>query len=304
MASQLSFPTEIDNTIRSTFRDCQRKVRMRFLQMRSPAKPNVHLHAGGAFAAGLDRTRMAYFAEGATAEDAVAQGWAELIAVYGDFEVTDDRVNKTAHRMGQALVSYFDEYPLGIDPLEPYRPHGGKPAVEFNFALPLPINHPETGAPILYCGRFDMLGVMNGQVFVVDEKTTSALGPSWVKRYELSAQFTGYCWAVRELGYPSAGAIVRGIGILKNEIKHVSVPLLRPQFLIDEWYDALLADINAMIECWRTDTWRPDFNSACGGYGGCPYSGVCSSPPNVRDSLLQIDFVENRWSPLKGEGDE
>lgn len=299
-----AFPTEIDNTMRSAFVSCPRKFLFRHLMHKAPPWPSVHLHAGGAFAAGLERVRKGFYLKKESPEDALAEGWVRLMQEYGDFE-TVKPTNKTAHGMGEALISYFDEYPLEREILLPYTPPGGEPAIEFKFGIPLPIAHPETGDPIIYCGRFDMLGVQNGHLFVVDEKTTGSLGEYWARRYELSAQFTGYCWAARELGYGApVGAIIRGIGILKTQINHVSLPLMRPPFMVDEWYDQLLTDIQRMIDAYQKMKFDANLSDACGSYSGCDFLPVCSVPADSRPGLLQINYVEREWSPLKGDGDE
>lgn len=296
--------------MRSTFRACERKFWLRFFESWDLPRPSVHLHAGQAFAKGLEVTRKAWFlGETRDPDEAIARGWQALIEEYGDF--VDEAVpNKSAHRMGEALISYFDQYPLETDLIQPAMFHG-RPAVEFRFALPLPILNPSTGDPILYTGRFDMLGLANGQLFVVDEKTTGSLGQYWSRRYELSAQFTGYCWAAKEYGYPVVGAMIRGIGILSKEIKHAEMPLWRHDFLIAEWYEALLADVKRMIEAWKAmeeqspwSVWQPDFADACGAFGGCQFLPVCEIAPQSREKLLDINFAKRVWDPLGGAAED
>lgn len=297
------FPHVIDNTMRSEYKSCQRSWAWRFLNHRVGALPSVHLHAGGAFAAGLHVARRSFYDEGASPDAAVAAGWRTLIEEYGDFEPTGTRVNKTSHRMGEALVDYFREYPLGQDDLVPVKTATGS-AVEFSFTIPLPIAHPQTGDSILYAGRFDMLGqTPAGQVFVVDEKTTGSLGEYWLTRYALSAQFTGYCWAARQFGYPVTGAIIRGIGILKEKFNHVAIPLMRPEWMVEEWYNQLLRDIGGMIKCWQEWHFEPNFADSCGAYGGCDYLQVCQVPEFHRDAMLAVNYAEREWVPVQGESD-
>lgn len=273
--------------------------------------PSIHLHAGAAFARGLEVARLAWYTgAAATPDDAIAAGWGALAEAYGSF---DDNfpTNKTCARMGEALVSYFDEYPLDTDVLKP-AVFNNRPAVEFRFAVPLPIENPSTGDPILYTGRFDMLGEKDAQLFVVDEKTTGSLGEYWSARYELSSQFTGYCWAAKEYGYPVVGAIIRGIGLLKYDIKHAQIPLYRPDWMIEEWYRTLLHDIRRMIlayekwrqtDGWDPEVWEPNLADECGSFGGCEYRSVCGIAPEVRDKLLEINFVKRPWDPL-GDSDD
>jgi hypothetical protein len=303
------FPEQIDNTMRTAFASCERKFWIAFVRSFTSPMISIDLHAGAAFAHGLEIARRAFFIEGKSADEAVTMGWLELHAYYGDFD-SSRKPNKSAHRMGCALIMYFEEYPLETDFLRPAM-KGGKPAIEYNFAIPLPIKHPETGLPIIYCGRFDMIGDTGSHLVVVDEKTTGSLGEYWATKYQLSSQFTGYVWAAQEHGYPVTSALIRGIGILKSEIRHGVLPLPKLDFMIGEWYSTLLEDINRMIASWlRTNfdmehqwnAWRPNLGDACGAYGGCQYMDVCRTMPALRDKLLEINYVVRVWDPLRLKG--
>jgi len=198
-----------------------------------------------------------------------------------------------------ALDEYFRNYGFATDHIQPHF-HDGKPAVEFSFAIPIPNTaHPTTGEPILYTGRFDMLGVYNNALFVVDEKTTKQLGQSWIKSWTMASQFTGYCWAAKEYGYPVAGAIIRGISILKTKYGHAESLQYRPQWFIDRWLVQLAKDVKRMIAAWEADDWDFDLNTGCNTYGGCPLTDVCNSQRPVR--VLEQDFVKRIWDPLAHE---
>lgn len=309
-----SFPQQIDNTIRSAWKACRRKALLQnFIGWQPRGPESVHLHAGGAFARGLEVTRKAFYGDGLDADDAIGLGWAALQAAYQvDYDSASlGRSAKTPDRMGAALVDYFDTYPLATDWIKPAFRQDGAPAVEFTFAIPLPLVSPETGEPILYTGRFDMLGQSGDKFFVVDEKTSGSLGEYWARRYELSAQFTGYCWAARTFGFPVVGALIRGIGILKTELKHAEMPLYRPDWMIAEWYHELVQEVGEMIDAWRAldddmaNQWHPlifnpDYNEACGAYGGCKYQPVCKTAPIGREKLLEANYEKRLWVPLHG----
>lgn len=303
------FPDMIDNTMRSAFNSCERKFWLSFI--RNWAQPHIshHLLAGQAFALAMETTRKAYYAEGVDPEEAIFRGFVALVESYAEW---DDEYwkNKSCFNMCRAFVDYWREYPMDRDEVMPAVFADGKPAIEFNFGIPLPINHPETGMPIIYCGRFDMLGVRTGHNYVVDEKTTGSLGESWSKRYQLSSQFTGYAWGASEHGFPVTGALIRGIGILVKEIKHIQLPLPRPDHMIREWYEAMLGDVRRMIRSWaQTDEamlnqwlpeiWRPDLADACGEWGGCQFASVCEIDPGRREQMLEINFMQRVWDPMR-----
>jgi hypothetical protein len=301
------FPAAIDNTMRAAFRACPRKMMLAYLHGYTNPSPRIHLIAGGAFARGMEVTRKAYYDQGLSEDESIALGYVALHEEFVKEGYTEDDEflykNKAPNRMGGALINYFQEYPLDRDEIRPAKMANGKHAIEFNFGIPLPIAHPETGLPIIYCGRFDMLGQKDNMLFVVDEKTTGSLGEYWFKRYELSAQFTGYCWAARQHDFPVVGALIRGIGILKGQIKHATVPLMRPDWMIDEWYAQLINDIRDMIEYWKADNWPADYADSCGSYGGCQFTPVCGISPQGRDSMLGIQYVIRSWEPLRGDID-
>ncbi|MFM6926953.1 MAG: PD-(D/E)XK nuclease family protein [Bdellovibrio sp.] len=295
-----SFPEVIDNSIRSNFVACEAKFHYGFVRNISPAGTNVHLHAGGAFAHGIEATRRAFYIDGASADDAIAKGISELLLFYGDYECPPESA-KSAERMAGALEFYFERYKLDTDYLRP-AVLGGETGIEFSFSIPLPIAHPQTGNPILYSGRFDMLAEdqRSGSLFVVDEKTATQLGASWAKQWELDSQFTGYCWGAREYGKPVAGAIIRGVSILKTKYDSIECPVVRSNHLIDRWYRQLLKDVQRMIEIWRTNdpSYQLDKGS-CGSYGGCSFQLLCGTPDAER--WIPVQFEPRVWHPMLRE---
>lgn len=303
---QPHFPHVIDNTIRESFRNCARKFYWGHIRQLGPRNPSVHLHAGGAFASGLEHARRAFYGEGKSAREAEAIGAREIIRFYGDFDAPEFGSGslKTVDRMVGALVSYFDAYPLETDYLKPMPMANGLPAVEFTFSIPLPIAHPITGDPLLYGGRFDMLAVKDNTLWVVDEKTTSQLGASWMGQWDLNSQFTGYCFAARSYGYPVVGAIIRGISILKNDYGHAQAIIYRPDWQLDRWYEQLIRDVRGMVRAWEEGYYDYALGAACSAYGGCTFKKLCTKQDPER--WIEIDFIPRHWNPLEKveEGDK
>jgi hypothetical protein len=155
-----------------------------------------------------------------------------------------------------------------------------------------------------------MLGIhRNGSVLVEDEKTASQLGASWGRNWNLDSQFTGYCWGARQFGIPVAGALIRGISILKTKYDHAEVLTYRPPFLIDRWYAQLLRDVSRMKDLWQRAT---DANLAdeasyaldkgqCNAYGGCSFEILCSSPTPER--WVEVHFQTRDWKPMHRDAD-
>lgn len=186
------FPEVLDSTIVASFRSCPRKMQLAYLEHYKPKVVSVHLHAGAAYAAGLEAAREAFYLHGIPEQESVAIGLGALMKAYGDFECPEDSA-KSLNRMMGAFEFYFERYPMSSDKAVPVTLPGGKKGIEFSFAEPIDATHPETGNPLLYVGRMDMICDYAGGWFGEDDKTTSSLGASWPKQWDLRSQFTGYC---------------------------------------------------------------------------------------------------------------
>jgi len=135
-----------------------------------------------------------------------------------------------------------------------------------------------------------------GGTYIYDEKTTSSLGQSWAKQWDMRSQFSGYCWAAQQYGLAPTGVIVRGISILKTKYDTMEVPTYRSPYEIDRWLDQVCRDIRGMIKCWEEGYWDFDLDHACTEYGGCAFVPVCKSPNP--EPWLETYFVKRVWNPL------
>jgi hypothetical protein len=309
----LHFPPTIDSTILAAFRSCPQKAFRSYFEHWKPASESVHLVAGGAFAKGLEIARRAFYEQGATTEEAEAAGLTALIKEYGDFECPPDSA-KSLERTAGALEFYFDQYPLDRDGAVPIHWNNQR-GIEFSFAEPLDIRHPETGDPLLYTGRSDMIVDFAGGVYIEDDKTTSSLGASWAKQWEHRSQFTGYTWAAKKVGIEASGVLVRGVSILKTKYDTAQVLTSRADWEVDRWYEQTCRDVQRMIQMWSlynhiestqgslgTENTPPhtafDYNldHACAEYGGCGFTTICKA--QNPEEWLPMYFVKRVWDPL------
>lgn len=291
------FPSIIDNTAREQFFTCPMKFRYSTIGKLQPLRKSIHLHAGGAYAAGLETIRKSFYDLGLSEEDSLLSGVDTCIRFYGDYEPSGTDV-KTCERMVGALASYVVQYPLATDAIKPYRYSPTKSAIEFTFAIPLEeCIHPVTREPILYAGRFDMLAERAGTLFVEDDKTTSQLGSQWSNQWDLNSQFTGYVWAAKQFDLPVAGAIIRGQSILKASYGHAQVVTYRPDWMLDRWYRQLVHDVNRAIACWEDNlTFDFSLGSACAAYSGCEFKTLCTAR-NPLDWLAH--YSQRHWNPTE-----
>lgn len=295
------FPLVWDSTMLSIFRSCPYKLWRTHVQHWKPASESVDLVAGGAFAAGLETARRAFFVDGKPAAEAEALGLGDLWRHYGDFQPPEGHV-KTAQRMGGALEFYFENYPLGDDGTRP-KLFGDRHGIEFSFAEPLPVAHPETGEPLIFAGRADMVAEAFGGVFLYDEKTTTQLGPRWMSQWDMRSQFTAYCWGLRGHGIHPTGVVVRGISILKGHggwgYETQQVPTYRADWEVERWLHQTVRDLERAKRCWAEDAWDMSLDHACTEYGGCFMTRVCKAKDP--EPWLNSMFVKRIWNPLTRE---
>lgn len=295
--SRPDFPAVIDSTMRGCFVSCPKKFDWEFQHGLAPVEVSIHLHFGGCLAKGCEVFRRAFYT-GTSYEDALALGTEAILLEWGDYDA-EGNGTKSLESCLVAFREYFKAYHPDGDYLRPFLTGDGQPAVEFTFALPIDVDHPVTGDPIIYAGRFDMLGIYNDQLFVVDEKTTTGLGGYWSAQWDLRGQFTGYVWASQQFGYPVVGAIVRGIAIQKTDIKFGEAITYRPTHLVDAWYKQLCRDVERMKDCWAAQYWDVNFDSTCASYGGCQYVKLCLSP--VPEKWVDVHFTRRYWDPLAAD---
>jgi len=291
------FPDQVDNTARGDFVACPTKWMYGFLFSITGMAPNVHLHAGGAFAKGLEVARLSFYRDGKSIGEAKRDGLEAIMVSYGNFVPAPTKTgDKSLENVIRAFDSYLQLYPLDRDRIKPFKTQDGKYMIEFTFSIPTEVKNPSTGNPILYSGRCDMIGEMNGNLWVTDEKTTGSLGESWADQWKLESQFTGYCAAARTYGFPVAGALVRGVGLLKTKITHAEVILSRHSWEIDRWWRQLHKDLRRMVQQYE----EFDFDlaiakGACSSYGGCGFTTLCESPEPAR---WLNQYRIRVWDPL------
>lgn len=299
-AKNFSLPEVIDSTIIAEYVSCMTKGFYSFQQQLAGIGGSADLIAGGAFAKGIEVFRRCYYGtQKLGMERSLEQAMLAAIADLGDYQFPENKAQKGPDRIVQALAAYVEHFPPDTDSIQPHYNADGEPSVEYKFAVPIPITHPETGNPFIYAGRFDMLGVFSNQLVVVDEKTCSQLGPTWVNKWNLRAQFTGYVWACHQFGIPVVGAIPRGVRFTKSGFTSESFMQsiqMRAQWQLDAWYNQMLANVERMVYAWKTGWYDQDFGDTCAEYSGCPFQSLCLSPNP--ENWIEGKFEKRVWNPL------
>ena len=292
-----SFPTLFDSSMLSTLDSCERKFYNEYIQHLSPLAISPDLHAGGAFAEGISVVRTCIYVHQMSTDDALAEGTEAMMRYWGDFEPPHNH-NKTCERMIMALHYYFHEaWPVESDHIHPIMLAGDKPAVEFSFAIPMEVRHPETNDPITFGGRFDMLGEYRESLLaIVDEKTTKALGDYWTQQWDMRGQFLGYTYAAGQHGYRADICIIRGIAILKTKFHHLEVPVTFPNWMVERWWEQANEKVARAKAKWLSGEWTYSFGDACSAWGGCTYKSLCMTD---KPELQYGNFQRRMWNPLE-----
>lgn len=293
------FPHVIDSTIRNEFVSCMTKGYYSFVRNLGGKGASIDLIAGGAFARGLEVVRKLHWGSGKPFPEALEAGMAEALAEYtkelGPAGIPEGKEKKGPDRVIQAMDAYFERWPITTDHIQPMMDSEGQPMAEYTFSVPLPFAHPQTGDPLVYAGRFDLVGLYMGQVVGLDEKTTSQLGETWNAKWNLRGQFTGYCWAMRQFKIPAVGMIVRGISFLSKSFGTSESIQMRSDWQIDQWYAQLLRDVERMLIAYQTGWYDQNFGETCAEYGGCPFQKLCTAQ---NPETWIGGFAERKWNPL------
>lgn len=301
--SKWVFPEYIDNTMMKDWRRCPQYFMRRHcqgLQVKED-EVSIDLHFGAAMAKGIEAGRRAYFVDRVPVMEAVDAATEVAAKAYGT-RVPPTRSAKTLGRLLDGVSSYFRQWPLDEEYLVPVND-----GIEYEFQMPLPAHHPVTGKQLVYCGRMDMLARCEetDAIVVVDEKTASRFTDSWMAKWDMDTQLTGYLYfASKVFSAPDETAFgqIRGIGISSTGIEHVRVSVFRTEHQLELWRQTLIYDVASMIESFVTESFVPRMGESCVTYSRpCEYTRLCTTPqPEAFYEQYDVRF----WNPLnkdKGE---
>ncbi len=178
--------------------------------------------------------------------------------------------------------------------------------------------------PVIYSGRIDLPIQKDGQLFVMDHKTTSMMGQPFWDEQRVSPQHLGYAWAFeRTTGRRPTGYVVNAIRtkecpqyvLAGKTFKGKEGKTTSPA---EWWQQTFQRDVfpvtDSKLSEWKTNTidlveeffWHyqrdfmPQKKKWCASYGRCPYYDVCLLAPSDRGVVLASgEFADNTWSPLK-----
>lgn len=314
---ELTFPTWFDASGLALWKECPHKFFWNVIARQAPKGTNTHLHAGKVYAIAHDIARRHIY-RGGSIEEATAMGLKALIKAYGEYEPPTTPASaaaKTWDRVAAGFIQYYERFNPFEDRCIPISLEDDKVGAEYSFSIPFPgdLRHPDTGEPLLYSGRFDMLchlcsdpwpghytdAILASPIYGFDDKTTWQMGPTWAQQWVLRSQFLGYTWSQRALGIDVRGFVVRGTAIQKQGIKFEEVILQHPKWRIARWLEATYLTIAEILNAWEAGFFKQVYDSACGSYGGCTYRKLCSVPDPL--PIAVNEFETKHWNPVEDD---
>lgn len=286
--SNIVSPKMYDYTSMSTFMTCQRKYDFRMNRGLVGHLPPQAADFGKCIHLALDSWYQDKDVDHA-------------IAIFKDNYVESDEDDKRTHKMGVWILSnYHNKY---YD--QPFKVL----SVEQEFNIPLP-----NGNQLI--GRIDKVIEWDGVIWGVDHKTTSALGPSYMRFHTPNLQFSGYTWALQQLGYKNcAGILVDAIlvakGLIEGKSKSNLTPLARDFAYrskedIVEYLQTIMAIqhhigmYDDLHQQGKNMAYVPNWD-ACVDYGECPYRKICKEPVEMRERIIASEYRVEHWNPIKKE---
>lgn len=288
-------PSFFDSSMMETFAKCPQKFFLEYCGNFRAFGESTHLVFGKAFARGAEVVRKSFFFDKKSVEESLYKGLVALVKEYGHHDC--GHPNKTLLRCVHGLFHFFIKaFPLEEETLIPV-----ENGVEYSMALPLPIIHPTTGEPVLYVGKADQICKAvdgSGEEFFEDDKTTTSLGPTWVKQWEKAGQFTGYQYMAREYGRRVTGTRVRGISFLSKTCEAVEIDVYKSDYALDIWYKNLLQRVTRVVDSWKQDSFEFLFGKSCSDFSGCPFFDFCDMEdrlPWIKTNMVKV----KPWDPME-----
>ena len=296
---------------------CPRFVEYRQLYRRSPAAEAPALNFGSAIHLALEHRYKNYLSQ--PVDEAYYNSLAPLFEEFFNLHPPLQEDYRNMNWAMEVVKRYNTRYVT--EPFNLYLDKDGKPVVELAFSVPLfTYKH----IKVVYTGRIDLPVELDGQIFIMDHKTTSILGPTFFDNMRRAAQMRGYCWAFEQLtGNKPTGYYVNAIRVKEPPQYVMNGTPSRyggKQQTPDQWWEESLQRERYYLADHELDEWKqntichieefmwhyergylPQRTTWCvSKYGKCPYFDVCTLEPKDRGAYLASGlFMDNNWSPLK-----
>lgn len=289
-----------DNTALSAYKDCPRKFQLRHrLNWRSEGV-SLPLTFGLAWHEAMDvvwqyvhkipQKELPDFALAKFLESWEAQGMKSQLSIE-EIDKLSPRIPSVAHEM---LHGY-------INARLPILTQAELIAVEQPFAVPLPESQ------VWYVGRLDKIVRYNGQLLVLEHKTTTeykkdgGFKTAYVESWFSDSQVKGYQFG-GALFFPGLKQVWVDAALVHKQAHNFFrfIPVEHSAPLLQEWIEGTRDWVNRI----KADTARGYFpkneNSCMGKYGPCPFLDICrttADPWNLKEP--PPGYIAEKWEPFE-----
>lgn len=290
-----------DSTSLEDLKRCARLYYYTMIEGWRPKNESVHLRFGDE----LHQTLRHYESERATNvphDVAVTNAISALLARIGDWKPSVEENGKAAESKNRntllrSAIWYLDHYKN--DAAKTLIMDNGEAATELSFRFEIEWG-PTADQPYLLCGHLDRVVEYNGELLVMDHKTTSNMPYNYFDQWKPHNQMSLYTLAGGIIfNSPIKGVIIDAIQVQVTQTQFHRGVTYRTQDELDEWvHDLKFHFDNALM--YAAEGYWPMNDTACDKYGGCRFRQVCSKSPVVRQAFLESNFTqEDIWNPLK-----
>lgn len=151
--------------------------------------------------------------------------------------------------------------------------------------------------PIEYGGIYDGLIKFGPQVFVLEHKSTSMMGPGFFNQFKPNNQVSGYIWAGQQMsGLPVGGALINAIGVYAKGVTRFERSITtRTHDEVTEWLANVQTVCSEINRAKVTGKWEMRTPS-CVLYGRCDYLDVHQlATIYERTKMLETSYIVDKW---------
>lgn len=291
-----------DSTSLGTLKECPRKYFYTIILGRMPRAENVHLIFGLIYHKALeeyDHAKAKGASHQASVRAAVRRALQDTWLNGRPWDSGDS--NKNRYTLVRTVIWYLDQFE--DDPCETLILANGKPAVELSFRFE-PGYTFTTGEHAIICGHMDRIVKFQEKIWVLDRKTTKhTINSDFFLKFNPDNQMTTYTLASKVvLETPAEGVIIDGVQIAVGFSRFLRGMTTRHPTELEEWSQETKFYIQLAEGFARAGFW-PKNDKSCGNYGGCPFRGICSKAPSMREKWMDAAFHHRIWDPLQIRGD-
>lgn len=280
-----------DSTSLTLLKTCPRKYYYTMIEGWKSKAEAIPLTFGIAYHKALELYDEAR-AEGADVQEATRQALRYCLGV--SIPAGDNR--RTKFTLVRSIIWYLEQFKN--DPCETVILANGRPAVELSFRFTLDTTTP-SGENYMLCGHLDRLVRLQDKLWILDRKTTgTTLSDNYFSHFNPDNQMSLYTFAGEIVTNEKvSGVIIDAAQLAVGFTRFQRAFTQRTPAQTAEWLADTLSFIQLNEQFSQTQNY-PMNDTACDKYGGCPFKGVCSKDPKVRESFLSADFEKRIWDPL------